>query len=233
MVDASIVIPAYNEEKYLEKTLKSLKNQKTKKDYEIIVVDNESTDRTKEIAEKYADIVLSEKEHIISKVRQTGAKKAKGEVILSASADSIYHKNWLETHLEKYEENVVGVVGKVKPLDGDKIDEIFSDFVLDPLARVLGKIGTHFSSADNLSIKKDVFKKIGGFNTKLITHEDTDLINRAKKYGKIRYSPDAISYVSMRRIKKWGKIKYVLFHGSNFINYHLFKKSHEKYEKVD
>ncbi len=68
----SVVIPAYNEENYIEACLKSLRNQKTNVPYEIVVCDNNSTDRTVEIAKKYADKVVYERRQGIGYARNKG-----------------------------------------------------------------------------------------------------------------------------------------------------------------
>jgi len=74
----SVVIPAYNEEKYLPATLAALKDAlESIEDSEIIVIDNESTDATREIAESYGARIVDEHEHNIGKVRNTGANAAR------------------------------------------------------------------------------------------------------------------------------------------------------------
>ena len=82
----SIVIPAKNEEKYLPKLLASVKKQSFK-DYEIIVADNNSKDKTKEIAKSYGCKIV--KGGLPGKGRNAGAKIAKGEIILFLDADVI------------------------------------------------------------------------------------------------------------------------------------------------
>ncbi|MEM4634093.1 MAG: glycosyltransferase family A protein, partial [Candidatus Anstonellaceae archaeon] len=77
-LDASFIVPALNEEEYIERTLRSIKNQKTSLKYELIVSDGKSKDKTMKIASKYADrlIVTSKKGIWIG--RNEGAKAAKG-----------------------------------------------------------------------------------------------------------------------------------------------------------
>src|SRR4030095_16171990 len=88
-VKISIVIPAYNEEKYLPQTLDAVKAALTNiKDAEIIVVDNMSTDSTREIAESSGARIVDEHVRNIGKVRNTGAESATGNVIVFLDADS-------------------------------------------------------------------------------------------------------------------------------------------------
>ncbi len=82
----SVIIPAYNEEKFIEKCLISIKNQSFK-DIEIIVVDDGSTDKTVEIAEKIADRVILQDHLGCGKARNIGAKSAAGEILVFIDAD--------------------------------------------------------------------------------------------------------------------------------------------------
>ena len=102
----SVIVPAYNEEKYLAKTLKTLRNQ-TFKDYELIVVDNNSKDRTNEIAKKFADRVVVEKKKGYHNATRRGAKEAKAPIICFCDADSLYPRDWLEKKMADFEKGHV------------------------------------------------------------------------------------------------------------------------------
>ena len=88
----SVIVPAYNEEKYLPATLESIGAALANLLSEIIVVDNESADKTKQIAESFGAKVVSESEHNIARVRNTGAKNAGGDVLVFIDADTIIPK---------------------------------------------------------------------------------------------------------------------------------------------
>ncbi len=95
MTKFSIIIPVYNVEKYLKKCLDSVKNQ-TFKDYEVLVVDDGSTDKSKEIAKKY-DLTLIESNHVgVSSARNMAIKKAKGEYLVFLDSDDWWDKELLE-----------------------------------------------------------------------------------------------------------------------------------------
>jgi len=231
--DISIVIPTLNEEKCLESALISLKSQFIHKKYEIIISDGYSTDKTLQIAKKYADKIVFEEKRTISAGRQTGAKEAQGKVIVSAGADIYVEPTWLDTLTRPiFEETHVASLGPVVPLDGTQIENLFAHELLKPLGYVLSKAGMHFAAADNMAFDAEIFRKAGGFNPELVTGEDTDLVKRVKNYGKIAYSPEALAYVSMRRVHEWGYWKYLSFHTSNFINFHTRGKSSGKYDAV-
>ncbi len=123
----SVVVPALNEEKYIESCLKSLKSQ-SYKPLEIIVCDGNSEDRTREIARKYADKVIIEKRRSAAAERQKGAKIAKGEIIAFIDSDTIAEKDWLKKIADAFskDENVVAVYGRVLMRDGSKIDNMLA-----------------------------------------------------------------------------------------------------------
>src|SRR3989344_6976071 len=95
----SFIIPTLNEGEYLEECLKSIKSQNFN-DYEIIIVDSYSKDNTVKIAKKYGAKVLYESKKGPAVARNTGAKKAKGEILIFPDADVRFEKDFLEI-LEK------------------------------------------------------------------------------------------------------------------------------------
>ena len=108
----SIVIPAFNEEDYMEATLRSVLSQnilfKYKDYFECIVVDNESTDRTAEIAKQYCQVISASRGKL--NARHAGIKFASGDIIVSCDADIYYPSNWLNLILKHFHEpDVVAV----------------------------------------------------------------------------------------------------------------------------
>ena len=91
----SVVIPAYNEADFLPRCLGSLQKQVNAPSYEVIVVDNASTDKTAEVAKKFGARVIHESEPGVVHARQAGLKAAKGDIIVSTDADSFFHEKWL------------------------------------------------------------------------------------------------------------------------------------------
>jgi len=84
----SVIIPAYNEEKYLPSTLASFRAAADGHEVELIVVDNVSTDKTAEVARSFGACVLAESEHNIARVRNAGARAARGEILVFLDADT-------------------------------------------------------------------------------------------------------------------------------------------------
>lgn len=93
----SVVIPVYNEERLIAHCLDALRGQ-TMAPFEIIIVDNNSTDKTLEIAKKYPLVrIVSETEQGITYARTTGFDAARGDIIARLDADSIVKSDWVET----------------------------------------------------------------------------------------------------------------------------------------
>ncbi|MGB9703105.1 MAG: glycosyltransferase [Candidatus Micrarchaeia archaeon] len=226
----SVIIPSRNEAKYIEKTLKALKDQSFK-DFEVIVVDS-SDDETPKIAEKYAKVVF-EKRKGVAIARNKGAKLAKGEILLFLDADTIPSKNLLKVYSKIFEDKkVVAATGPVKPISNSTFYKIGYWFVSDFFVRVCFLFKKNIIMGMNFAVRKKVFEKEKGFNEKFVTFEDWDLALRLRKHGKILFSKEAFVYSSERRVKKWGVLRFVIFHVGNIIRYILFKKPKTKYEEV-
>jgi len=200
----SVVIPTLNEEKYLPKTLESIKNQ-TFKNYELIISDGGSTDKTVEIAKKYGAKVIIKHNSNVCEARDVGLRQALGEIFVGSDADTIYPKNHLELiHNEFQKDNkVVAVTGKAMIYDGPtwaKIMWKITYFILDLTARLTGYV--IYAPALNLAYKRNVFLKIGGYNTKLdFGGDELDVLARLRKVGKVIYNHDLYPQTSGRRFK--------------------------------
>ncbi len=194
----SVVIPAYNEEQFIPDTLKSLKNQ-THKPLEIIVVDNKSSDKTAQVAQKLGARVIFEPTMGISWARQKGFMAAHGEIIATTDADTQLPKNWLETIAKKFteDENLVFYSGIFLYRNGS-----FLLRTIAPIYLFLFMFPFSCYSGANLAVRRLVFIKSGGFNTGINVSEDTNLGRKLKKYGKVRLDPFFFVSTSARRYQK-------------------------------
>jgi glycosyltransferase involved in cell wall biosynthesis len=104
--EVSIIIPAFNEEKNILKTLHSLAVNKTNKSVEIIVVNNNSSDRTEELVKATGVTCVFEKKQGITAARNAGLRVATGKYILNADADTIYPNNWIDAMVTPLENNL-------------------------------------------------------------------------------------------------------------------------------
>ncbi len=228
----SVIIPTYNEEKYLKECLESIKTQSLRVD-EILIVDSNSTDKTHEIAKSFNARLIVIKERGISRARHIGAVESKGNILVHTSADIKADRNWIKNLVKPIiKQNAEMTYGSIYLKDPDFIESIFSIFLNNFIVPFLRIFGFVFATADNIACTKEFYFKVGGFNTNLVTGEDTDLIKRAMKAGAVVYVKDAIIYTDSRRIRKWGKLKYFMFHFKNFIQTNILGKTEKEYEPV-
>lgn len=207
----SVIIPAHNEEKYIDKCLKSILNasEYVTDNVEIIVVANRCTDKTELIAKHYGAKVLKNEEKCISAVRNTGVKSAQGEIIVTIDADSRMSKHSLCEIKEKLESGKYIGGGTNPKFDRISIGIAFSAmYVAFNLIPVMMKNKGYLSGAMFWCYKKD-FDAVGGFDESLVSLEDMDfavkLKNHGKKLGK-KYGTLKKSYIltSSRKFDEFG-----------------------------
>jgi len=201
----SVVIPAYNEEKYLPKTLESLKNQISPNlNYEIIVVDSGSNDRTAEVAKNYGAIVLKTKKKTPAFARQKGVEKAKGEIIICLDADTMAPRNLLKIISREFEKDqkLVGLTGIIDGWGGSFWQNFLYKWVNTIFAKLNHLLGRYGFQGQSFAFRKEAFFKIGGFRTELYTGEDFDLGIRLAKVGKIKFLFKTLGISSLRRTKE-------------------------------
>ena len=209
----SVIIPAYNEEKYIATTLNSLKKQNYK-NVEIIVVANNCTDKTVSIAAQSADIVLQTDIQGISFAKNLGAESAKGEILVFLDADSLVKKDLLEKVLFYINKGFDGGRAKIKPISTNPIKANLIYGFSDIKARIgakIPKVDFMGSGAFTFVTRKlfdKIFDKHGeGFNTKLMVFEDVDFFTKIKQNGKFKYISNSYIYSSMRRYDEEGYVK--------------------------
>ncbi len=199
----TVVLPAYNEEAFIGSTLKSLVNQ-TYKNFELIVVDNNSTDKTSEVAERYGARVILEKQKGVAAARNAGFLAAQGQIIACTDSDSIVPPNWVEKIIQEFEkDNGVVAFGGLSYLYSGPVTARAAGRYLFPAFWVIDKIlsGGWNLSGFNMAVRKDAFLRIGGFNTQLKLGEDIDLAKRLREVGKVYVDINSTVFVSGRRYK--------------------------------
>ncbi len=207
----SIIIPTLNEEKVIEKTLKSLRDYKG--DYEIIVSDGRSTDRTIEISKKYADKVMVYEgitRQTIAMGRNLGASVAKGEYLLFLDADiyipdiNIFFARAI-SFFEK-DSKLVGysVYLKVFPEMANFADRFFFSLFNHMFYFLSNILHIGASYGEFQMVRNDSFKKLGGYNEKIAVAEDNEFFKRLAKSGKTIIDSKLIVYHTGRRAHKIG-----------------------------
>lgn len=197
----SIIIPTWNEEKYLPKLLDCIKNQ-TYKDYEVIIADANSKDKTKQIAKKYGCKIV--KGGMPGVGRNNGAKIAKGNILLFLDADSLIEEDFLKNSISEMEKRSLDVAGcYIYPLSNNIIDKIFC--ILFNLWIFATQFFYPNASGSGIICRKWLHKKIKGFDKSIKLSEDMDYVKRCGKFGKFRILRSAKSYIAMRRFEKEGR----------------------------
>jgi glycosyltransferase involved in cell wall biosynthesis len=176
----SIIIPCHNEDLYLQHCLRSLMHMEyPKENFEVIVVDNGSTDQSLSIAEKYADRVICLPDAKVGAVRNAGAKIATGKFLVFIDADCTLDNQWLaraETLVEKSKDTVFGG-GITLPENANWVER---HWLLE------GALGNTLPSdliGCSIVIHSDQFKRTCGFNEHKSSGEDTDLAIRIRNNG--------------------------------------------------
>lgn len=223
----SIIIPTYLEEKYIGKTLKSIKKQNYK-NYEIIVVDSNSKDKTIKIAKKYADKIIILKERGIAKARNCGANESSGEILLFLDADVVLNKNFIKNMVEKFKDKkIVGVCGYIKT-HGSLINR-FIFALCSEIVWFLLKLKLPSFYGICMGWRRDVFKSVGGFDENLVTAEDIDFTKKAKRKGSCVLMRESKVITSPRRIIGMGLMRTLKFHTINFLRYKFLKRPKRDY----
>ena len=203
----SVVIPAYNEEKYIEKTLQAVLAQDYP-NFEVIVVDNGSTDRTSDVVRKFDNVILLSCNEIGAlKARITGYKHASGEIIAAIDADCLPEVNWMKKALKHLiNKKNVAVSG---PYDFYEIPHTnkFAMFmqihlwgVVNFFANIL-KLGGVLVGGNSVFRKEAVVASNYFGDSRHIEFygDDTFMAKKLRKYGRTVYDTDLIMRTSARR----------------------------------
>lgn len=204
--DVSVIVPTWNEEKYLPRCLRSLVNQSSDVPFEVIVVDGGSVDRTVEIAGQYADKVLVKPRLPVGAARNTGAEQASGDIVAFIDADTIPSEKWLQEINQTLQTNqqAVGVTGPTLPYEGTRLDSLVYDVATGWFQRLSLTLGLPHVAGFNCAYRKDAFWEAGGFDEHRQLSEDIMLSLRVRHQGSILFNPEMTAYTSLRRIKKYG-----------------------------
>jgi len=213
----SIITPTLNEEEFLPKLLKSIKKQKFK-DYEIIVADAGSVDKTRKIAKKLGSGVV--KGGLPAVGRNEGAKAAKGELLLFLDADVILPEKFLEKAIREFEKRNLDVASiQLDPQTSKRIIKFFFERFYNYPVKKLERFLPY--GAMGCLIKKELHQKIKGFDEKIKLCEDHDYVRRAAKFGKFGVLKGVEISISLRRFYKDGWLKVILKYIFAELHYHF------------
>ncbi|MBI2576119.1 glycosyltransferase [Candidatus Woesearchaeota archaeon] len=196
----SIIIPARNEEHYLPKLLESLRRQ-TFKDFEVIVADCHSQDKTKEIARKFGCKIT--KGGLPAEGRANGAKAARGDRFFFIDADCELGNDFLEKTIHEFNRRTLDVAAcLIVPLEksvaGSSLFFLYNAWVI-----IVQRIAPHAAGCAILC-KRQVYDSCGGFRPSIKMYEEHDFVMRARKHGKFRVLYSRRMRTSLRRFKRDG-----------------------------
>jgi GT2 family glycosyltransferase len=201
-LSASVVITAYNEAETIEACIESVLRQ-TFTDFELLVIDDGSSDGTLELLQKYDDprirVYSFEENCGVSSARNKGIDAGCGRVVIFIDADAVAFEGWLEYLLEPFTETAVACVGgpDVAPA-GDGVFALSLDFTLRSLiatgnVRRQTVLARYSPAGCNLAIRRSVLEEVGLFDQRLNSRgEEKELEQRIRRRGyQIRYAPKA------------------------------------------
>jgi glycosyltransferase involved in cell wall biosynthesis len=230
----SVIIPTFNEEENIAQCLVSLRHQTVPRDeYEIIVVDGNSKDKTREIAQKYADKVFIQTSPRIGGARNDGIMVASGDIVATTDADCIFPPDWIATIKEGFNDpSVVQVYGPVYPIETG-VKNSLSLFIANTYSRLgyYSKI-FYYTLGCNTAFRRDAVIKAGLYRY-IDAGDDVEIAIRMNKLGKVKFISSMKVGFSMRRYKKYGSVRslyewmYIVAHGGHVEKYQYSQKEYK------
>lgn len=224
----SIVIPAYNEEKYLGACLEALTKQTVKEPFEVIVVDNASTDRTADVAKSFEGRLnlraIREEKKGLGWARQAGFTAARYELVANIDADTVLPRGWSTVVFKAFAEDphLIALSGPAFYPELPWYQRIAVTSFYHT-----GKIFWHlhhllmgrgaFVQGGNFIVRKSALAKIGGFNTDINFYgEDVAIAQKLEKIGRVHFTFDLPIQTSARRFAAEGFVRTGLRYALNF-----------------
>ena len=180
----SIIIPAKNEEGTISACISSIKATDTPaQSYEIIVVDNGSTDATMEIAQNHGAATYRKPDFTISALRNFGASEASGKILVFLDADCTVASDWLNKASTYLARNDIVCFGSAPIIPANPTWIQSTWFVVREQKKQITDVS--WLESMNMFVRREAFNAVGGFNENLVTCEDVDLSYRLASLGRI------------------------------------------------
>jgi glycosyltransferase involved in cell wall biosynthesis len=219
----SVVIPAYNEERYLPKTLASIGALARKPD-EVVLIDGGSTDKTAEIAKKAGVRVVTIPHRGIGFARQQGLLAATSDVVAFTDADTTVPPLWL-TKIEETlgRPGVVATYGHYIVEGGWWPYRVIINYIQFPWMRFMHAMRRPIAPGQNTAFWKNKALEVGGYPVDFLSAEDLEMARRLFAVGTVVYRPDNFVFSDSRRgnegVKLFSRMGKILF------RYFLFGKA--------
>lgn len=221
----SVVIPAYNEEKLLPRTLASLKRQ-TRPPDEIIVLNASSTDATEEVSRRAGADVVTLPKRTIGYSRQQGILRATGDIVLQTDADAQLPDDWIGRMLVRLEnKKYLGYFGGFRVVDGPLWYRLYINY-FQPVSNTIlfAVLKLPFATGQNMGFWRDEAIAAGGIPEDYKLAEDIEIARRLQKRGKIYFTQSEYVLASGRR----GYERGMFFRISQaFFYYFIFRKANK------
>lgn len=231
----SFVIPAYNEESLIGQCVQSVlaEIERSGVDAEVVVVNNASSDRTKEAASRFPGVrVVDEPHKGLTHARAAGMRATNGEIIANVDADVMLPSGWLSFVAAKFsaDSRLVALSGPFIYYDFNPFDRALVRFfygigyVVHLFNHYIVRTGAMVQGG-NFAIRRSSFEKLGGFDTSIAFYgEDTDVARRLAKVGKVVWTWQLPVYSSGRRLKKEGIVTMGWRYALNHLSVLFFKR---------
>ena len=203
-MDVSIVVPFHNEEKHIEECIQTLLSLDYPKDrYEILMVDNNSTDRSVEIVKSYPEVhLLHEKNQGDFAARNLGVASSRGEIIAFTDSDTAPCPDWLNQAMDAMSNpETVLVVGNLQFSSASVAMNLLRDYEAEKNRFIFSSHDPeiYYGYTCNMIVRRSVFDQLGLF-PEVYRNSDVVLVRRAVD----AFSCDSVSYgekVSVRRLE--------------------------------
>lgn len=188
----SIIVPVYNGEKYLEKLVKKIKEQKDIFEIELIALVTTSKDKSLELSKKLFDKVIEIKKFNHGKTRHEGVLSVTGDILVFITQDILpYDEYWLKKLIEPLNENVIASFSRqIAYEEHSEKEKIIRDFNYPDVDRICNKENKKINGRKNIffsdassAILKEKYFELGGYDFEVPTNEDVYLADKIIKNG--------------------------------------------------
>jgi len=201
----SVIIPAYNEEKRIGRSLSALTCQTVPREmYEIIVVDGGSHDKTRDIAADYADKVFIQESARVAGARNDGFNRSRYDLVATTDADSVVAPNWIESAIRSFSDpDVVLSFGPVTYIEKTSKNLRYS-LLFNGLMRFGAMTSLYYYTLGcNTAFRKQALRQAGMYRI-LDAGDDLEIAVRMRKMGKVKFAPDMRVGFDFRRYDTFG-----------------------------
>ncbi len=223
----SVIIPAYNEEKYIGETLKSIISSAPENLLEIIVVNNASTDNTAGVAGQFSQVKLVNEYHKgVTRARQAGFLAARGDILAFIDADTHVSQEWFGVLNSQFAADslLVGLSGPYEYYDLTESKRLLADFWYF-CAKFLSLVHSSVVIIGNFAAKRRALLAVGGFDTRIEFYgDDTDIALKLKKLGKVKFLKDFQPSSSARRLNGQGLLVTAFYYAINYFSMIILKR---------